>query len=129
MQLRFSEFPQEIQRYYHDKRRLITIGVLDQGFLFATLRVTRHSDGLIDLWRSSGQNKPFVLVKEGLKPLQLGDMEVATFRYFQAQHDPKPRVLVLGEWDNTQTGVRALAGINLNYLDELEVDELRGAMI
>lgn len=50
---------------------------------------------------------------------------VVNFKYDNAQHDAKPRVLLLGRWRNPNTRNILVAGINLNYLDDAQVAELR----
>lgn len=50
---------------------------------------------------------------------------VVNFKYDNAQHDTKPRVLLLGRWRNPNTRNILVAGINLNYLDDDQVSELR----
>lgn len=54
-------------------------------------------------------------------------------RIFQVKYpnyaqDPSPRILALGFWDHPTTGNRLLGGLNLNYLDEDEIEEVREAL-
>ena len=54
--------------------------------------------------------------------------KVYQFNYERGKHDPEPRILVLGRWAHQTSGNNLLAGINLNYLDDAETDELRTVM-
>ncbi len=57
-------------------------------------------------------------------PLLEATARILRFNYERAKNDPRPRVLVLGRWLHTQTGNKLIVGINLNYLDEDEVEQL-----
>src|ERR1700690_3867677 len=45
-------------------------------------------------------------------------VEIHSFTYEKAKNDPKPEVLVLGDWQHPTTGNLLICGINLNYLDD-----------
>lgn len=51
-----------------------------------------------------------------------------SFPYQRAQHDPRPRLLLLGKWRHPSTRNILLAGINLNYVDENQLAELRKSL-
>ena len=57
--------------------------------------------------------------------LEQGYGRVYQFDYPKFQVDKRPRVLVLGKWRHPTTGNVLLAGINLNYLSEDEIERLR----
>jgi len=50
---------------------------------------------------------------------------VNRFRYNRWQVDPKPTILVLGRWRHPNTGNELVAGINVNYLDDFDLNNLR----
>jgi hypothetical protein len=60
--------------------------------------------------------------------LEAGYGRVYRFRYPRFQVDETPQVLYLAKYRHRTTGKRHLAGINLNYLSEDEIEELRGAL-
>ena len=51
--------------------------------------------------------------------------KILKFKYDRGVHDPKPRVLVLGRWLHPKTSNALVAGLNLNYLNDDEIDQLR----
>jgi hypothetical protein len=57
-------------------------------------------------------------------PLLEATARILRFNYERAKNDPRPRVLVLGRWQHPRTGNKIVVGINLNYLDEAEVEQL-----
>ena len=54
--------------------------------------------------------------------------KVLRFNYERAKNDPRPRVFVLGRWRHPQTGNNLVAGINLNYLSDDELQQLYSHM-
>lgn len=68
------------------------------------------------------------LISEEIRVLLEIAAKVYQFDYERGRHDTEPRILVLGRWVHPSTGNRLLAGVNLNYLDEDEADELRGVL-
>jgi len=57
-------------------------------------------------------------------PLLEATARILRFNYERAKNDPRPRVLVLGRWLHTATGNKLIVGINLNYLDEDEIEQI-----
>jgi len=61
---------------------------------------------------------------------EIGDLlleataKVLRFNYERAKTDPKPRVLVLGRWLHPRTNNKLVAGLNLNYLNDEEANQL-----
>jgi len=49
----------------------------------------------------------------------------AQFGYGRYKDDPRPDVLVLGDWRHPSTKNHLRAGINLNYLSPMQIDQLR----
>lgn len=47
--------------------------------------------------------------------------DIYRFSYDRAKHDPRPRVLILGQWQNPDTGNNLVGGLNLNYLSNDEI--------
>lgn len=50
---------------------------------------------------------------------------VFRFTYDRANNDPRPRVLVFGRWQHPTTGNKLVCGLNLNYLDDDEVEQIK----
>ena len=50
------------------------------------------------------------------------------FGYPNFKHDPTPDVLMLGNYDHPNTGNELIGGINLNYLDKHQMDDLAKAL-
>ena len=50
---------------------------------------------------------------------------VVRFTYERAKNDPKPRVLILGRWRHPTTGNKLVVGINLNYLDDSQILQIK----
>jgi hypothetical protein len=57
--------------------------------------------------------------------IEAGYGRVYKFDYEKAKTDPKPRMLLLGKWRHPDTRNVLLAGVNLNYLDDEQVAQLR----
>ena len=57
--------------------------------------------------------------------LHEGYGRVNRFRYDNWQVDPKPQILVLGRWRHPRTRNNLVAGINLNYLNDFDLANLR----
>ena len=57
--------------------------------------------------------------------LEAGYGRVFRFKYPRFKVDKRPRVLTLGKWRNPRTDNVLVCGINLNYLSDLEIEELR----
>jgi len=49
----------------------------------------------------------------------------SSFKYLSYNTDPKPDVLVLGDWKHPRTRNNLVAGINLNYLSSGQLEKLR----
>ena len=47
------------------------------------------------------------------------------FNYDNYQVDPRPSVLILGHWRHPRTRNQLVAGVNLNYLTDVEIEQLR----
>jgi len=56
---------------------------------------------------------------------EAGYGRVYRFSYGPHKVDPRPRVLALGRWRSPGTGNILVCGINLNYLSEEEIAQLR----
>ena len=50
--------------------------------------------------------------------------KILRFDYERAKNDPRPRVVALGRFDHPRTGNKLIAGLNLNYLDDDEIQLL-----
>jgi hypothetical protein len=59
--------------------------------------------------------------------LKSGSYPRDSFKYLSYNTDPKPDVLILGNWKNQTTKNQLIAGINLNYLSSGQLDRLRKA--
>lgn len=55
--------------------------------------------------------------------------KVVRFNYERAKHDPRPTVLILGRWMHPRTNNKLAVGLNLNYLDKSEIDELNNNIV
>ena len=60
--------------------------------------------------------------------LEQGYGRVYNFRYDNYNVDPKPKVFGLGRWRHPATRNTLVCGINLNYLSEEEISQLRKAL-
>jgi len=49
----------------------------------------------------------------------------SSFKYLSYNTDPKPDILVLGDWKHPRTKNNLVAGINLNYLSSGQLEKLR----
>jgi hypothetical protein len=60
-----------------------------------------------------------------LKLLYEADGRIVNFKYDSFKTDPRPRVFLMGRWQHPTTNNTLVAGINLNYLDDAEIEELK----
>lgn len=65
--------------------------------------------------------KAYVLMEAGEAPLW-------TFDYDKHKADPTPNVVVLGAYRHPRTGNALIGGINVNYLNQKQVENLRSAL-
>lgn len=73
--------------------------------------------GLSTLRHSEARSAPYVASE--------GYGRTYEFSYPNYSKDPRPKVLTLGFWTNKSTKNTILGGINLNYLDPLQLEKLR----
>ena len=67
-----------------------------------------------------GYIRPFILTE--------GYGRTYGFGYDRFKVDPQPNVLLLGRWRHPSTRNTLVGGINLNYLNELEIERLRKSL-
>lgn len=67
-------------------------------------------------------NPAYDLVKED------NDSPIVSFDYPNYNLDPKPKVMVLGDYTNPDTQNTLIGGLNLNYMTDTEVGQLRKAL-
>jgi hypothetical protein len=115
----YINLPEEIQKhYYKNKLAIKKINKNDKHIY------VYHSEEY-DIWHYNSTETVWKIVLE--KHLPEIDREKAVilnFRYYGGS-DRNPRVLVFGSYQHNVTGSLLLCGLNLNYLDEQEIEELR----
>jgi len=57
--------------------------------------------------------------------MEAGYAKVLDLKYDDFENDPNPRVLYLGKFKHPETGNNLIGGINLNYLSDEEIENLR----
>ena len=63
-----------------------------------------------------------------LKAISEGWGDTFKFKYPNYNSDPRPNILALGQYKHPTSGNDLIAGINLNYLDKPQIQQLRQAM-